>query len=119
MVTKEHTQFEHHLMEREAAMAPKLEEYLQSFVKLLQQNELVNLCQALPTSELLFSRMGARVKEMGEKGVTSKHKSKMLDLQLVEAKEKLQAMTNLTTSLEDEVEGLKLELVQAADRVKQ
>ena len=42
MVTREHAQFEHHLMEREAAMAPKLEEYLQSFVKLLQQNELVN-----------------------------------------------------------------------------
>ena len=55
------------------------------------------------------------MKEMGEEGSASKHKSKMLDLQLVEAKEKLQAMTKLKTPLEDEVEGLKLELVQAND----
>ena len=75
MVTREHTQFEHHLMEREASMAPKLEVYLQSFMKLQKQNEVV--------SENI-TRMEARAKEMGEEGEASKHKIKMLALQLVE-----------------------------------
>ena len=113
MVTREHTgtQFEHHLMEREAAMAPKLDEYLQSFVKLQQQNE---------TDKANISRTEPRVQEMADEGEASPHRAKMLDLrmQLVKAKEKLQAMVKLKASLEEDVEGLKLKVEMSATQAR-
>lgn len=110
MVTREHTQFEHHLMEREAAMAPNPEAYLQAVRKLKQQNEIVSDN---------ITKMEAQEKEMQLEGGDSKQEAKVLSLQLVEAKDKLVAMAQLKQASEGGREELRLKVGQATKRVEQ
>ena len=109
-MTREHTQFEYHLVEREAAMAPNLEAYLQAFMKLKQQNEIVSDNS---------TKMEAREKEMQLEGENSKQGAKVLSLLLVEAKDKLVAIAQLKQASEGGMKELRRKAGQATKRVEQ